>query len=274
MNRIEKKFRELKRKRRKALSVFLTAGYPSLSATEKLVPELADSGVDLFEIGFPFSDPIADGPTIQASSEAALRKGMTWNKVLALGRSIRKRSDVPLILMSYANPLYCRGWERSVDDLSRAGFDGAIIPDLIPEENEELRAIFRNKGLSLIYLLAPTSTLRRIRAVSTTSSGFIYCVSVAGVTGARKSLPNEEIKSFLRKVRRESSIPILLGFGISNPEQMKTFAGSADGFIIGSALIKVLARGGTLDSLIQRAKKFINPFSLRNGHPDRKRKSQ
>ena len=260
MNRIDQKFRQLKAGKKKALSAYLTAGFPVLSATERLIPELESSGADFFEIGFPFSDPIADGPTIQKSSAEALRGGLTWKKLLAMVSRIRKISQAPLILMTYSNALYCRGWKKSIDQIAAAGFDGAILPDMVPEESAELRRLFHRKGLHLIYLLAPTSSPDRIREVCRESSGFIYCVSVTGVTGSRAALPVSEIKSFLTRVKRRSRLPVLLGFGISKPGHIKEFKGLADGFIIGSALIKALDGKRSLSSLMDRAKNFITPF--------------
>jgi len=261
MNRIACAFEDLKRKRKKALSVFLTAGYPSLAVTEQLILALSDCGVDFFEIGFPFSDPIADGPTIQKSSEAALINGITWKKVMRLGQSIRKKSQVPLILMSYANPLFTRGWRQSAVDLSRAGFDGVIIPDLVPEEGIEVRSIFGNRGLALIYLVAPTSPLSRIKKIAKASSGFLYCVSVTGVTGARKSLPLSPIQSFLKQVRQSSSGPLLLGFGISKPSHIHDLGKNVDGFIIASALLNAMEGKKGPTALIQSAKNFMIPFA-------------
>lgn len=259
-DRIERAFRKLKASKKKALSLFLTAGFPRLSAMEKLVPELAAAGVDFFEIGFPFSDPIADGPVIQRSSEEALKNGMKWERLLASVRRIRKKTQAPLILMTYGNVLYSRGWEKSIRDMARAGFDGAILPDMIPEEAGELQSAFKREGLSLVYLLAPTSSAERIGRVGRSSSGFIYCVSVTGVTGARSSLPLSETRAFLRRIKSKTRLPVLLGFGISQPRQIRSFKGSADGFIIGSAFIKFLDENRRSPSLIQKAKNFIMPF--------------
>ena len=260
MNRIDKKFTELKTSGKKAVSVFLTAGFPNLEATDQLVSGLAESGVDIFEIGFPFSDPIADGPTIQKSSEAALSGGMTWNKLMHTVRKIRAKTEVPLVLMTYANAMLCRGWKRSALEMARAGFDGVIVPDLIPEEASEIEKEFHRVGLHLIYLLAPTSSDKRIRKAAQKSSGFIYCVSVTGVTGTRAVLPKTEIKAFLRRVRKHSPVPVLLGFGISTPGHIHAFRDCADGFIIGSALIQLLENQKTSSSLIKEAKNFILPF--------------
>ncbi len=257
MNRINKTFQELKRSKKKALSIFLTAGFPELRSIETLVPELAGCGVDLFEIGFPFSDPIADGPTIQKSSEDAIKNGMTWNKLLEQVKNIRKKTQVPLVLMTYSNALYCRGWETSVREMKAAGFDGAILPDIIPEEGAEIEKVFRRSGLDLIYLLAPTSTKERIGMVSKRASGFIYCVSVTGVTGARTELPFTEIAAFLKLVRSQSKSPVMLGFGISKPEHIEKLKGSTDGFIVASALINLMRKHEKQPSLLKKIKEFV-----------------
>lgn len=260
MNRIEQKFIEIKKKKKAACSLFLTAGYPSLSATKQLVLELAECGVDFFEIGFPFSDPIADGTTIQHSSETALRNGITWEKTMRLVKTIRAQCDVPLIFMSYSNPMYARTWEGSARQLRDAGFDGIIIPDLIPEESSQVHSIFSSYGMHLIHLLSLTSSEDRIRLIGKSSSGFVYCVSVTGVTGARKVLPVEEIRHFLSRARKNIPLPLLLGFGISKPDHLRQFEGYADGFIIGSAFIKILNQDLSTSQLMQKAKKFIQPF--------------
>ncbi len=257
MNRIDEKFKELKRENKKALSIFLTAGFPELHSIEKLVPELAGCGVDLFEIGFPFSDPIADGPTIQKASEEALKNGMSWDKLLAQVKNIRKKTQVPLVLMTYSNALFCRGWEKSVREMKQAGFDGAILPDIIPEEGGDIEKIFRKAGLNLIYLLAPTSTKERIKMVSSRASGFIYCVSVTGVTGARKDLPIQEIESFLKSVRSVAKAPVLLGFGISKPEHIQKLKGSTDGFIVASALTNLMNEHRKSPGLLNKIKNFV-----------------
>lgn len=259
MDRIKQKFNCLKDKK-KALSIFLTLGFPNLEMTEKLVLALEESGADLFEIGLPFSDPIADGPTIQQSSEIALKNGAGWKNLIQLGKNLRKKTNIPLILMSYSNPLYHKGWDQSAQDLKTAGFDGVILPDLIPEENQEPKTAFKKHGILLVHLAAPTSGLARIKMIAKESSGFIYTVSVTGVTGARKNLPEKEVSNFLKKVMEKSSLPVLLGFGISKPEQLKTF-NQADGFIIGSALIEILLQKKRESLLIQEAKDFISSFA-------------
>ncbi len=260
MNRIQKKFAEIKKRRGKALSVFLTAGCPSLGATQDLVTGLEKAGVDFFEIGFPFSDPFADGATIQKSSEKALHNGVTWQKTLTLCKSIRKVSQVPLIFMSYANVFYVRGWDRSAQELSRAGLDGVIVPDLIPGQDTAAELAFRKHGLDLVYLLAPTSSAERIALVGRKSRGFIYAVSVAGVTGARKSLPEQEVTRFLSRIKKASKLPVVLGFGISEPGQVLRLKKNTDGFVIGSAMMKVVDQPAGQRKLLARAENFIRPF--------------
>jgi tryptophan synthase alpha chain len=231
-----------------------------LKATETLIPELANAGVDFFEIGFPFSDPIADGPVIQKSSESSLKKGTTWKQTLHMIRRVRTKSQVPLVLMTYANALFCRGWKKSLRELRSAGADGAIIPDLIPEESRDLHKLFDQEGLKLIHLAAPTSPPERIKKIGRESSGFVYCVSVTGVTGSRKNLPEEEIKAFLKQVREHSKVPAVLGFGISEPKQCETFKNFVDGFVIGSKMIQLISQPALLPVLTKRAVDFVKKF--------------
>lgn len=263
MNRLEQKLKELKQRHKKALSVFLTAGYPTPDSTEKLVIELEKIGVDFFEIGFPFSDPIADGPVIQRSSEEARRKGMNWEKILGIARRVRKKSQAPLIFMSYANTLYCRGWKNSIAQLKAAGFDGAIIPDILPDEEENLRAEFEKAGLSLVYLCAPTSGPERLKRIGRDSSGFIYCVSITGVTGARRQLPVNDIQKFLSQIKSRSRLPALLGFGISSVEHVDLLKKHSDGFVIGSALVKAIEGSKTSSECVKKAVRFLRPFGER-----------
>ncbi|MBI4218083.1 MAG: tryptophan synthase subunit alpha [Elusimicrobia bacterium] len=268
-NRLEKKLLDLKRSGKKAFSLFLTAGFPSPEATVNLVCQLEKAGVDFFEIGFPFSDPIADGPTIQRSSEAALKAGMNWEKLMEIARAIRQQSDVPLIVMSYSNPLFCKGWGNAIRQLSQSGFDGAIVPDLVLEESRPLKSLFQKNNLALVQLLAPTSSLQRMSEIGKESSGFVYCVSVTGVTGARKDLPYPETNDFLKKARSRISLPILLGFGLSRPEQIPLLKGNCDGFILGSALIRVLENVSSRLQAAQKAVQFVHPFVREIGKENR-----
>ncbi|MDP3789661.1 MAG: tryptophan synthase subunit alpha [Candidatus Omnitrophota bacterium] len=241
MNRINKKFKELKKQNKKAFIVYITGGYPNLTATEKLVPELERSGVDVVEIGIPFSDPIADGPVIQKASEAALGKGATLRKILQSVENIRKKSDIPIVFMSYFNPIYRYGVEKFVKDALKCGVDGAIIPDLPAEEAEEIIKIANRNKFCMIFLASPTSTLSRLRAIARKSEGFIYYVSLTGVTGIRKSLAGD-IAANIRKIKRLTDKPVCVGFGVSDEKQAKEISRIADGVIVGSAIIKSIEK--------------------------------
>ncbi len=245
MNRIERKFRELERAGRKGLILYLTAGYPSLEATRALVPGLEKAGADIIELGVPFSDPIADGVTIQRTNAAALAAGVNLVRILKLVAEIRRESQVPIILMGYYNPILAYGLEKFVRDSWKAGVDGLIVPDLPPEEAAPLRRELKKARLGLIFLLAPTSDDERIALVAGRSEPFIYYVSVAGVTGARASLAVEEIGAQVARIRRQSRRPVCLGFGINGPEALRKLAPLADGFIVGSALLNCIEKAGT-----------------------------
>ena len=240
MSQIGKVFEKPKSK---ALVAYVTAGYPSMEATLKLVPLLAQNGCDIIEIGIPFSDPMADGATIQQASHIALRNGVTTKSCLEAAEQLRKQVNVPLLFMTYYNPVFTYGIESFCRDCRRSGVDGLIIPDLPPDEGAELEAASRRQGLDLVYLLAPTSTKERIRLVAEKSAGFIYLVSVAGVTGARDKLP-QNLDTFISRVRKETAKPLCVGFGISTPQQAAQVAGIADGVIIGSQIIKLAQQGG------------------------------
>jgi len=224
---------------RKALIPYVTVGYPSREATLEIVPMLAESGCNIVELGIPFSDPLADGATIQKASFQALHNGVSPETCLEMARQIRQKTDVPLVFMSYYNPVFNFGPARFVGACAQAGVNGLIIPDLPPEEGEELEAATRKKGMDLIYLLAPTSTGERIRVVTQHSSGFVYLVSVAGVTGARNKLPSD-LEAFVGRVRKVSTQPLCVGFGISTPEQATQVARYADGVIVGSRLVQLM----------------------------------
>ncbi|MEM7129835.1 MAG: tryptophan synthase subunit alpha [Chloroflexota bacterium] len=217
-------------------------GYPDRSTTLEVVSALSESGADLFEIGIPFSDPLADGPTIQAATYQAITQGTTVADSLAMVRELRASGvKQPFCAMTYYNPLFAYGIERFVADAAEAGMDGLIVPDLPPEEADELEAACRAAGLAIIYFLAPTSTEDRIRTVAARATGFIYLVSVTGTTGARTELPTD-LTDFVDRVRRHTDLPLAIGFGIGNQAQAASVARIADGVIVGSALVK--AAGG------------------------------
>ena len=235
MSRISRALRQS----RKALVAYVTAGYPSIDATLEVVPLLAEAGCDIVELGIPFSDPLADGATIQNASFQALHNGTTPADCLEVARMIRARSKVPLIFMSYFNPVFSQGLEQFVTACAATGADGLIVPDLPPEEGTEIESLARAHGIDLIYLLAPTSTPQRIGLVAQHSSGFIYVVSVAGVTGTREVLP-EGVNEFVGRVRTMTTLPLCVGFGISTAEQAKEVARCSDGVIVGSRLVQLM----------------------------------
>lgn len=238
MSRIETTFEQLKRDGRKALITFITAGDPDLALTERLVPEMAAAGADIIELGIPFSDPMADGPTIQLSSERALAGGVNLKSILASVKNIRKVCAVPILLMGYCNPVLAFGPEMFCREAAKAGVDALLLVDLPPEEAGELVSLAKKHGIDFISLLTPTSDLSRIRKIKKTGSGFIYYVSVAGVTGARASVA-DDIGIMVEKIRREAALPVAVGFGISTPAQAGSVARLADGVVVGSALVKL-----------------------------------
>jgi len=222
-----------------ALIPYITVGYPSVETTLKVVPLLANSGCDIIELGIPFSDPLADGATIQRASYEALRQGVTSDVCFEVAQELRRQVKIPLVFMTYYNPVLKFGLEQFCSKCAGVGVDGLIIPDLPPEEGEELEQSTRSHGLDLIYLLSPASTEERIKLVTSRSSGFIYLVSLTGVTGARDNLP-EELESFVAKVREKTEKPVCVGFGVSTPEQARRIAKIADGVIVGSRIIQLL----------------------------------
>jgi tryptophan synthase alpha chain len=256
MNRIERKFRQLKKDKKKAFIAFITAGYPGLSATEKLVYEFSKTGVDIIELGVPFSDPIADGPVIQESSFEALRKGVNLGRILKLVKKIRKKTDIPICLMTYYNPVYCFGEERFLKEAVFSGVDGVIIPDLPPEEGLEFSRKAKKLDIDVIFLLSPTSTEKRSRLVSSASRGFIYYVSLTGVTGARKKLPSD-LKKHILKIKGRTDKSVCVGFGVSTREQIRQICQVADGVIVGSAIVKKIKENINKPDLVKRVKVFV-----------------
>ena len=237
MTRIEKRFEQLRGERRKAFIPYITAGDPSLEITLELVLSLDKAGADLIELGVPFSDPIADGPVIQRATDRALRNGVTLRKVLELGENIRKKSEIPLVLFSYFNPLLNHGLEKLGKDAVLAGFDGILASDLTIEESEPFVRTMRGAGLNTIFLVAPTSSEERMKKIAETSDGFLYAVSRTGVTGERQELA-ADLKEFLRTLRLYTKSPIAVGFGISRPEHVLAVWQEAEGAIVGSSIVK------------------------------------
>lgn len=237
--RLQRRFEELRRNGDGGLIVFITGGDPNVEVTIRAVLELSDAGVDVVEIGIPFSDPIADGPVIQASSERALTSGTTIQALLSAVCEIRERTDIPLIFMSYFNPVLQYGLERFARDCASAGVDGVLITDLPPEEASEWVEVASCCSVDTVFLLAPTSTDSRIEKVAQLSSGFIYCVSRTGITGERERLP-EDLKELVGRIRRFTDKPIAVGFGISSPEHVSSVLTQteADAVVVGSAVVR------------------------------------
>jgi tryptophan synthase alpha chain len=244
VNRLERLFAESRHTGRKALVVYVCAGDPDLATTERLVPLLAEAGADVVELGMPFSDPLADGPTIQAASQRALASGTTLKGVLALVRKIRRGGcEVPLVLFGYMNPLLRMGLAPFVAEASDGGADGLLVADLPLEESAGLGELARARGLSLALLAAPTTPPARLRAIGQATRGFLYFVSVTGVTGARTELP-ADLPEKLAAARASTEAPLAVGFGVSTTEQARGLAAHADAVVVGSALVAALHAGG------------------------------
>ena len=229
-----------------ALIPYITVGYPTVETTLKAVPLFAKNGCDIIELGIPFSDPLADGATIQQASYKALRRGVTPSVCFEVARELRRQVKIPLVFMTYYNPVLKFGLERFCLKCAEVGIDGLIMPDLPPEEGKELEKSTVKHSLDLVYLLSPASTEERIRLVTSRSSGFIYLVSLTGVTGARDRLP-DELESFVGSVRRRTEKPLCVGFGVSTPEQARRVAMVADGVIVGSRIMQLLDKDKSLE---------------------------
>jgi tryptophan synthase alpha chain len=239
MSRIGKKFSALKAKGEKALICYLTAGDPDLDKAREIILDLEEAGVDCVEIGVPFSDPTADGPIIQAASQRALKHGTTLAGILAMIQSIRKRSEIPIVLFGYYNPILSYGPERFAARAKEAGVDGILVVDLPPEEAPELRQYTDPAGIDFIALIAPTTSNERVRQIAAHATGFLYYISITGVTGTAKPRI-AEVKKDVERIRRVTRLPLAIGFGISTPEQAKEIAHYADGIVVGSALVKMI----------------------------------
>ena len=239
VGRIATRLAQCKAEGRPAFVAFLTAGDPSLERTVSAALELEQAGVDVLELGVPFSDPLADGPVIQRSSERALSRGVTLARVLELVREIRKASQLPLVLFSYLNPLLQRGLERVAREAAQAGVDGVLVTDLPPEEGEAWISAARAAEIDTIFLASPTSPDERLRKVAEASRGFVYAISRTGVTGERQAL-SDDARPLVARLRALTRVPVALGFGISTPEQVKQAAAAADAVVVGSALVRLL----------------------------------
>ena len=242
--RIARRFAELRRRGELGLVAYLTAGDPTLEATEEIVLAAAEAGADVIELGVPFSDPVADGPTIQRASERALKSGTTLAGILELVGRLRRKTDVPFVLFSYYNPILQMGIERFAAEAAAAGADGVLATDLTPEEAGDYRSILRAHGLDTIFLAAPTSTESRLARIAAATSGFLYLISRTGVTGTRDALP-EDLPAFVRRARQATQLPIAVGFGISLPTHVSVLGGIADAAVVGSAIVAEIEKAAT-----------------------------
>jgi len=254
--RIAATFAACRAEGRAALVTYVMGGDPDLGTSRAMALACIEGGADLLEIGMPFSDPIADGPVIQLAAERALAAGTGAPQVLRLARQLRQATAAPIALMGYVNPLLSYGEERFLADAQAAGVDALIVPDLPPEEAEELREKARARGIALVHLLAPTSTAARRRQACATAGGFVYLVSVTGVTGARAELP-AELPALLASVRAESPVPVVVGFGVSEPAQARALGPLADGVVVGSAIVRRIAQGGSRAVRAGRVRRFV-----------------
>jgi tryptophan synthase alpha chain len=257
MNRIEKKFKDLKKARKKAFIAFITAGYPNLSTTEKLIYELSKVGVDILELGVPFSDPLADGPVIQESSQEALKKNTHLIDILDLVKKARKNVDIPICLMTYYNPIFCFDELKFVKSAIDSGVDGVIIPDLPPDEGKSFVKLAKSHNLDVICFISPTTSRDRMKYISGISKGFIYYVSLTGVTGSRQDLPKDLINN-LKIIKKITDKPVCVGFGVSTSFQVKQIEKIADGAIVGSAIVKKIKDNIGKADLVKTVGKFVS----------------
>jgi tryptophan synthase alpha chain len=254
--RLNELFAQKKVNGEKLLSVFVTAGFPELGATELIITALAENGVDFIELGIPFSDPIADGPVIQKASQQALDNGITINRIFEILKNVRKHSNIPILLMGYLNPLLYFGMDRFLETASEYKADGLILPDWPLEENQEYREKLQKLDLDLIHLIAPNTPLDRIRLIDELSTSFIYCVAYTGVTG-QDSAMNEQTTRFLTYIRDELTSPSMVGFGVKSKEDFLKYTAYADGVIIGSAFIQLLEQT-PVQNRPQAIKQFVS----------------
>jgi len=262
MTRIETVFNDLRQRNEPGLIPFLTAGDPDIETTANLVRTIASAGADLIELGFPFSDPMADGPTIQAASERALAAGATLEKVLQMVGDIRQDCQIPLVLMGYYNPVFRYGVERFAADAAAAGVDGLLLVDLPPEEAAEMTACLKQVGIAMITLLAPTTPKERMRKLAADAEGYLYYVSMTGVTGTQKVNP-DDIRDAVEELKGMSDVPVGVGFGITTPEDAAAVGRFADGVVVGSALVKIIEQYGSSSELLPKVQGFIE--SLKGG---------
>ncbi|NUN68954.1 MAG: tryptophan synthase subunit alpha [Bacteroidetes bacterium] len=259
MSRISAVFRNHAERHQPVIVPYITPEFPHAGSTVPLILTLERCAAAMIEIGIPFSDPLADGPTIQRSSEIALRNGATLQRVLERVREARQRTQIPIILMGYVNPLMRYGFERFSEDAAAAGVDGVIVPDLPPEESMEFRGVCARHGLSNVFLIAPTSSDERIRYIDGLSTDFSYCVSVTGVTGSRTSF-GKDFDGFLTRVKNNTTKPFVVGFGVTAKAQVDLISSVANGVVIGSALLQAMEASPNTDAAVAAAAQFITPL--------------
>ena len=266
MTRLATTFARCRAERRAALVSYVMGGDPDVAASARMALACVEGGADLLEIGVPFSDPIADGPTIQLAAERALRHGTSPRDCLEVVRAVRRRSQAPVALMGYLNPILAADPARFFPEAAEAGVDALIIPDLLPEEAGDLGALAARHGLAMVFLLAPTSTPVRVEAAVKAATGFVYFVSVTGVTGARATLPTD-LAGKVAAVRKASPVPVVIGFGVSSPEQAAALGGLADGVVVGSAIVNRVAAKGPVAKRAAAVKTFVASLAkaLRGG---------
>ena len=256
MNRITKIFQDVKKNNKKVFIPFITAGYPRLESTTELISALADGGADLIEIGVPFSDPMADGPIIQASSHTALKNGVTLKWIFKTIEKIKNNVKIPLIYFSYLNPILKYGLERFFKDSQKIGIDGLLIPDLPPEESDEIKKLAKRHKINTIFLVSPTTSNNRMRLIEKLSDDFVYCVSVTGTTGTRGKLYSG-VKPYLMRIKSNLKKPYVVGFGVSTPEDVKNISGISNGVVVGSAIIKFIEKFKNNKELPEKVKNYV-----------------
>lgn len=256
MSRIAETFGELKKENRKGFVPFVSAGDPDLAVSKQIVLTLAENGADIIELGVPFSDPMADGPTIQMSSQRALENGITITDILHMVKDVRTKTDVSIVLFSYLNPLFRYGIERLAKDAADAGVDGVLVTDAVDNEAADIAGILRKNGLDLISLIAPTTSDERLKQIAEQASGFIYAVSRAGVTGAQ-TVTSSSAKVLVERARKFTDLPIAVGFGISTPEQIEDVWKYADAAVVGSAIVAEIERSIVDGNTVERVTEFV-----------------
>jgi tryptophan synthase alpha chain len=259
MNRLDSCFSALRDSNKKAFVAYICAGDPHLDATVEIVTSFAQAGVDVIELGIPFSDPVADGIVNQMAADRAIAAGTTMSGVLGAIKRIRERTQVPIVLFTYLNPVFTYGWERFHSDAAAAGADGVLVLDLPPDEAAQNPDLTEDNSLAHIRLIAPTTPAERIPRIASIAQGFIYYVSVEGVTGMKSTVATG-ISDMVALIKQSSKVPVCAGFGISNPAQAAEAARQADGVIVGSAIVKLIAQHGKDTALVQRVTDFVKPM--------------